>query len=102
MKPGSIIVDLATARGGNCEISSPDETIKHNEITIVGISNMAGQVPATASELYANNLVHLINLLANKTAEIELNQNDEIIQQAIICHQGQYLPFQQTKEKVNA
>ncbi|WP_133135839.1 Re/Si-specific NAD(P)(+) transhydrogenase subunit alpha [Legionella rowbothamii] len=102
MKPGSIIVDLATSRGGNCELSVVDETIKHGNVTIVGISNMAGLVPATASELYANNLVHLIKLLADKSTEIQFNPEDEIIQQAILCHQGQYLPFQATKETQNA
>ena len=66
MKPGSIVVDLATSRGGNCELSVRDQTIKHGEVTIIGLSNLACLVPATASDLYANNLVHLINLLAAK------------------------------------
>lgn len=102
MKPGSVVVDLATARGGNCELSVADKTIKHGEVTLIGLSNMAGLVPTTASELYANNLVHLINLLAKTAPEIQLNPDDEIIQQAVLCHQGQYLPFQETKEKQNA
>ncbi|KTC80336.1 pyridine nucleotide transhydrogenase, alpha subunit [Legionella cherrii] len=102
MKPGSVVVDLATSRGGNCEVSVPDKTIKHGEVTVIGLSNMAGLVPATASELYANNLVHLINLLAQNPPEITLNPNDEIIQQAVLCHQNQYLPFQITKETQNA
>lgn len=102
MKPGSVIVDLATSRGGNCEVSKLDETIKFGEVTVIGISNMAGLVPATASELYANNLVHLINLLASTPPEIQFNAADEIIQQATLCHQGQYLPFQATKETQNA
>ena len=102
MKPGSVVVDLATVRGGNCEVSTMDETKKHGEVTIVGLSNMAGLIPTTASELYANNLVHLINLLASAPPTIEFNPKDEIIQQAIVCHQGTYLPFQQNKETQNA
>lgn len=102
MKPGSVVVDLATARGGNCEVSVVDKTIKHGEVTIIGLSNLAGLVPATASELYANNLVHFINLLAPTPPEITLNPNDEIIQQAVLCHQNQYLPFQAIKENQNA
>lgn len=102
MKPGSVVVDLATARGGNCEVSSADETIKYKDITLVGLSNMAGLVPTTASELYANNLIHFINLLASTPPEIQLNPEDEIIQQSVLCHQGHYLPFQATKEKHNA
>ncbi|KTD30854.1 pyridine nucleotide transhydrogenase, alpha subunit [Legionella moravica] len=102
MKPGSIIIDLATSRGGNCELSVPDQIIKHGTITIIGISNMAGLVPATASDLYANNLVHLINLIAPTPPEIKFNPDDEIIQQAVLCYEGNYLPYQATREKQNA
>lgn len=93
MKPGSVIVDLATSRGGNCELSILDKTIKHHGITIIGLSNMAGLVPATASEFYANNLAHLINLLAPEHPEIQLNPEDEIIWQSVLSHEGRYLPF---------
>lgn len=102
MKPGSVIVDLATARGGNCEVSQCDKIIKHGEVTIIGFSNLAGLVPTTASELYANNLLHLLNLLAPSPPAIAFNPADEIQQQAILCHQGQYLPFQAAKEKDHA
>lgn len=102
MKPGSVVVDLATSRGGNCEVSVKDEVVKHGEITIVGLSNMAGLVPATASDLYANNLVHLLNLLAESSAQITFNPKDDIIQQAVLCHEGKYLPFQDMKEKQHA
>ena len=102
MKPGSVVVDLATSRGGNCELSVRDETIKHGEVTIIGLSNLAGLVPATASDLYANNLVHLLNLLATEPPEIKFNPEDEIIQQALLCHEGQYFPFQAAKELKNA
>lgn len=102
MKPGSVVVDLATSRGGNCELSVADKTIKHEEITLIGLSNLAGLVPTTASDLYANNLVHLINLLVPTPPQINLNPDDEIIQQAVLCHQNNYLPFQATKETQNA
>ncbi len=101
MKPGSVIVDLATSRGGNCEASQKDKIIQYKDITVIGISNIAGLIPTTASELYANNLAHLINLLASKSSDISFNQEDEIIQQAVLCHEGTYLPFQKTKEKQN-
>lgn len=102
MKPGSVIVDLATSRGGNCEVSVRDEIIKHDNVTVIGLSNLAGLIPATASDLYANNLVHLINLLASKSPEITFNPEDEVIQQALLCHDGRYLPFQPAKELKNA
>jgi NAD(P) transhydrogenase subunit alpha len=102
MKPGSVIVDLATSRGGNCDVSVLDQVIKHGAVTIIGLSNIAGLVPTTASELYSNNLVHLINLLASNSSEVTYNPDDEIIQQAVLCHEGMYLPFQKVKEKQNA
>ncbi|WP_298627126.1 Re/Si-specific NAD(P)(+) transhydrogenase subunit alpha [uncultured Legionella sp.] len=102
MKPGSIIVDLATSRGGNCEVSVPEEIIMHGEIKVIGLSNMAGLVPSTASELYANNLVHLINLLASHPPEISFNPDDEIIQQSVLCYDGNYFPFKVSKENQNA
>lgn len=102
MKPGSVVVDLATSRGGNCEASVLDKTVKHDEVLIIGLSNMAGLVPATASDLYANNLVHLITLLASTPPEITLNPDDDIIQQAVLCNEGRYLPFQASKENNHA
>lgn len=98
MKPGSVIVDLATSRGGNCEISVKDEIIQHHEITVVGISNLAELVPTTASELYANNLTQLIKMLSPAQGEINFNSEDEIIQQALLCHKGQFMPFQPVME----
>ncbi|KTC81313.1 Re/Si-specific NAD(P)(+) transhydrogenase subunit alpha [Legionella brunensis] len=102
MKPGSVVVDLATSRGGNCELSEKDKIIKHGEVTVIGYSNLAGLIPATASELYATNLVNLLRLLAPASAEISFNANDEIIKQAMLCHDGQYLPFQMVKETQHA
>ncbi|MBA2657360.1 MAG: Re/Si-specific NAD(P)(+) transhydrogenase subunit alpha [Tatlockia sp.] len=101
MKPGSIIVDLATARGGNSELSEQDKVIKlSNGVTIIGYSNLAGFIPATASELYANNLVHLMNLLATDSADLTFNKEDEIIKRGLVCHDGNYLPFDSIKENL--
>lgn len=101
MKPGSVIVDLATSRGGNCELSQQDKVIKEGEITLVGYSNLAGLIPATASELYANNLVHLMNQIISNPQELRFNDEDDIIKQAMLCHDGAYLPFQVAKETQN-
>ena len=101
MKAGSIIVDLATARGGNCELSEKDKVTKVGEVTLIGYSNLAGYVPATASELYANNLVHLLTLLMASPPDLTFNSEDEIIKQALLCHDGLYHPFQTVKEKTN-
>jgi len=98
MKPGSIIVDLATSRGGNCELSVCDRIVKHGQVTLIGFSNMAGLIPATASELYANNLVNLIQLLTTSPLKLNFDPEDEIIKQALLCHDGRHLPFQSIKE----
>lgn len=98
MKPGSVIVDLATARGGNCEVSVLDQCIQYRGITVIGYSNMAGRIPTTASSLYANNFFHLLQLLAPQPPALQFNPEDEIIQQALLCYEGLYLPFQSTKE----
>lgn len=84
MKPGTVIVDLATARGGNCELSEKDKTIQYGSVTIIGNSNLAGLLPATASELYANNLLHLVQLLTTQPGKITLNLEDDIIKQSLL------------------
>ncbi|GGI78569.1 Re/Si-specific NAD(P)(+) transhydrogenase subunit alpha [Legionella impletisoli] len=98
MKAGSVIVDLATSRGGNCELSEQDQIIKHNQVTIIGYSNMAGLIPATASDLYANNIANFLKLLDLSEDHLSFNDQDEIIQQGMLCHDGQFEPFQYTKE----
>lgn len=99
MKPGSVIVDMATAKGGNCELSEREEIIKHGEVTIIGYSNIAGLVPATASELFANNILNLMKLLSTSAGKIHFSEEDEIIRQALLSHDGQPMPFQLVKEQ---
>ena len=98
MKPGAIIVDLATARGGNCELSVCDKIIAHGHVTIIGYSNMAGLIPATSSDLYANNILNLLQLLTTSPLTLNMNGDDEIIRQAMLCHEGKHLPFQSIEE----
>lgn len=98
MKPGSVIVDLATARGGNCEVSVLDKITHLSDVTIIGYSNMARMIPATASELYANNLVQLINLLTKSSNTLHYNPEDVVVQQALLCEDGKLMPYQRTEE----
>ena len=100
MKPGSIVVDLATSRGGNCEVSVQDKITEHHGVTLIGYSNMVGLVPTTASDLYANNIVNLLNILTTTPLQLHFNRDDDILKQALLCHDGQYLPFQ-SLEHVN-
>jgi len=84
MKPGSVIVDLAAANGGNVEGSQPDEVVvTPNGVTIIGYTDLAGRLPAQASQLYSTNLVNLMKLLTpGKDGELVLTW-DDVVQRAI-------------------
>lgn len=98
MKPGSVIVDLATSRGGNCEVSQADRVIDFQGVSLIGYSNMAGRLPTTASELYSTNLLNLMRLLLVED-QLVLNPDDEIIKKALLCQDGIYHPLQAILEK---
>ncbi len=84
MKPGAVIVDLAAAQGGNCELTKPDEEITHNGVTIFGPTNLAATVPIDASTLYARNLSALLTSLL-KDGELVLAEDDEVVAAALVA-----------------
>ncbi|HTZ76190.1 MAG TPA: Re/Si-specific NAD(P)(+) transhydrogenase subunit alpha [Candidatus Aquilonibacter sp.] len=88
MAPGSVIVDLAAERGGNCELTRPEETIVVNGVTIVGEINLASTVPYHASQMYARNLVSFLTLLA-KGGKLNLNMQDDIIRETLLTQGGE-------------
>ena len=88
MQPGSVIVDLAAERGGNCELTVPDKTIVHNGVTIIGNTNVPATVPYHASAMYANNLVKLVAVLVDKEANLKLDVTDEVIAGCLVCSKG--------------
>lgn len=96
MKSGSVIVDLASAFGGNCELTKNKEIIQVNGITIVGHPNLPGTIPADASKMYAKNIYNFINLI-HKDKSLVLNFEDEIVKGACIAHKGN-LVNEKTKE----
>ena len=61
MRPGSVIVDMAAEQGGNCELSKADEVVVHKDINIIGYTDLPSRLATQSSELYATNLVHLLN-----------------------------------------
>ncbi len=80
MKPGSVIVDLAAATGGNCELTKPGEISVQHDVTIVGLTDISRRLPAQASQLYGTNLVNLLKLMCpEKNGEIDINFEDEVI-----------------------
>jgi NAD(P) transhydrogenase subunit alpha len=77
MRPGSVIVDLAAETGGNCELTEPGEIVEHDNVTIVGLTNLPSTMPFHASQLYARNVSALLQHLAPE-GELALNWEDEI------------------------
>lgn len=87
MKPGSVVVDILADNGGNCELTKPGEVINHNDITIVGPINIPSSMSIHASEMYARNLINLLNLMVKENG-INLDWNDEIIAGCVVTHDG--------------
>ncbi|MGF1620907.1 MAG: Re/Si-specific NAD(P)(+) transhydrogenase subunit alpha [Rhodomicrobiaceae bacterium] len=100
MKPGSVIIDLAAERGGNCELTMPGETVEHNGVIIIGPVNLPGQVPGNASALYARNLYTFVETMIDKEAgALKINWDDEIIKGTAITRNGQIVHPSLTGEK---
>jgi len=89
MRPGSVIIDLAVAQGGNCPLSKPDEVVEVGGVKIMGFTNLPARLPADASSLYAKNFLALLPLLADKeTKAFAPAWDDEIIQGAMLSKGG--------------
>ncbi len=79
MKPGSVIVDLAVERGGNCPLSKPGEVVEHKGVSIMGHLNVPGRLPGNASTLYAKNLQNFLDVIAGEDGAVKIDWEDEII-----------------------
>jgi NAD(P) transhydrogenase subunit alpha len=88
MAPGSVIVDLAAERGGNCELTKAGEEMRVNGVTILGSFNLASTVPHHASQMYARNLTAFLQLLV-KDGQLQLNTADEIIRETLLTQNGE-------------
>src|SRR5690606_10049776 len=89
MKPGSVLVDLAVERGGNVEGVKSGEIVELDGVKIVGFPNLAGRVAASASGLYARNLVSFIETLIDKeTKQIAVNWDDELVKATALTKDG--------------
>lgn len=88
MASGSVIVDLAAERGGNCELTKPDQKVTSNGVTILGPTNLPAEAPYHASQMYAKNIsTFLLNLVKDK--QVQINLEDEIIRETLIARDGQ-------------
>ena len=89
MKPGSVVIDMAVESGGNVEGVKYNEVIDRNGVKIIGIANLPGRVPLHASQVYAANLVNLIEEFWDKKEKVfNLKLDDEIIKGCLVTHGG--------------
>jgi H+-translocating NAD(P) transhydrogenase subunit alpha len=88
MAPGSVIVDLASERGGNCELTKPGQRIIELGVTIIGYINVASTVPYHASQMYAKNLTSFLLHLA-KEGKLDMNLEDEITRETMLTRGGE-------------
>ena len=88
MAPGSVIVDLAAERGGNCELTRMGETLMAHGVSIIGAINLASSVPYHASQMYARNLTSYLTYLV-KDGKLQLNPQDEIVRETLITTGGE-------------
>lgn len=88
MRPGSVIVDLASAQGGNCSLTEPDQEVVRHDVTILGPTNLPSTMPFHSSQMYARTVTNfLMHLL--KDGKIHLDPNDEMTRATLVTHQGE-------------
>src|SRR5215204_80191 len=92
MAPGSVIVDLAAERGGNCELTRPDDVVDHKGVTIIGPSNPPALVPYHASQMYSKNIITFVTHLLGKTGAqqtaLPIDTTDEITRETLLTRDG--------------
>ena len=87
MAPGSVIVDLAAERGGNCELTKAGETVIEQGVTILGPVNLPASVPHYASQMYARNIVTFLKNMV-KNGQLNIDVNDEIVRETLLARDG--------------
>jgi proton-translocating NAD(P)+ transhydrogenase subunit alpha len=87
MQPGSVIVDLAAERGGNCELTQPGENIVRHGVLLLGPLNVPSLVPYHASQMYASNIAAFVKILVRDGA-LNIAREDEIVRETLVTHQG--------------
>jgi NAD(P) transhydrogenase subunit alpha len=91
MKPGSVVIDLAAAQGGNCPLTVADQVVIEHGVTLVGYTNLPAMVAADASALYARNLLDFMKLLFDKDGQLHINLEDDIVAACLMCRDGQVI-----------
>ncbi len=85
LQPGSVIVDIAAERGGNCELTHPGQTVVHQGISILGPVNLPSTIPYHASQMYGSNITSFLKIMVKK-GELVVDREDEIIRETLVTH----------------
>ena len=88
MKPGSVIVDLAAERGGNCDLTEEGKTVVAHGVTILGPENVPSELAYHASQMYGKNMQTLLELILDEEGNLNLDFNDEIVAGTVVAHEG--------------
>ena len=99
MKAGTVIVDLAAERGGNCELTQQGKTIVAHDVTIIGPENVPSSVAFHASQMFGKNIENLLKLLINDEGELHLDFEDEIVKETVVSFQGE-VPQERLRERL--
>ena len=89
MKPGSVIVDMAVAQGGNCPLSAPDEIVDVGGVKVAGFSNLPARLPADSSSLYSKNLLAFLPLVTAEDSSLNLDTDDEVVTAMLLTRGGE-------------
>ncbi|MCW3074815.1 MAG: Re/Si-specific transhydrogenase subunit alpha [Flaviaesturariibacter sp.] len=89
MRAGAIIIDIASATGGNTPFTKNNETIVRNGVSIIGNSNLQSTMPSDASKLYGKNILNFLGLIINKEGALNLNWEDDLVKGSCITHGGE-------------
>lgn len=89
MQEGSVIIDLASATGGNTPFTKDNETVMKNGVRIIGSSNLQATMPSDASKLYGKNVLNFLQLIISKEAKLNLNWEDDLVKGCCITHNGE-------------
>lgn len=100
MKPGSVIVDLAAERGGNCDLTEQGQTVDAHDVTILGPENVPSELAYHASQMLGKNMQTLLELILDDSGNLNLDFNDEIVAGTVVAHKGE-IPHPHMRKLLN-
>ncbi len=101
MKPGAVIIDLASSTGGNCELTQDGKVSVHGQVTIVGNSGFAVEMPSDASKMFGKNVINFLKLMISNKGEFSLNWNDDLVKGTCVTH-GKEIVNERVKSMINS